>query len=131
MAQIKNIVYKGFSTHQYKKLGGTLGLTNVDLVNLDLLNHIYTGRDERVMMPGWGTIITDIPFEQLTQELLVNIREDLERVFDSDPRVSILSLNLTPYADQNAIVASALLQYIELDTSDVLNFAINLDMGDL
>jgi phage baseplate assembly protein W len=121
------IIYKGFSTHEYVKQGGTFSLTNVDLVNLDILNHIYTGRDERVMMPGWGTIIQDTPFEQLTQELLANIRDDLERVFEYDPRVKIISLTITPYADYNTIVASAFLQYIELDTTDTLNFVINLE----
>lgn len=108
---------------------GSIGLTDVELVNLDLLNHIYTGRNDRVMMPGWGTIIPDLAFEQLTQELMIQIREDLERVFQYDPRVELMSLSIQPYADYNAIVASAMLRYVELDVSDELNFSINLDNG--
>lgn len=123
------IIYKGISTHQYMTERGTIGLTDMELVNLDILNHIYTGRNERVMMPGWGTIIPDVAFEPLTQELMIRIREDLERVFAYDPRVELVALSIQPYADYNALVASATLRYIELDTSDVLNFSINLESG--
>lgn len=123
------IIYKGFSTHNFESLAGTFSLTNIDLVNMDLLSHIYTQRGERVMMPTFGTNIPNAAFEPLTDSLLSNIREDLERVFDYDPRVERIRLEISPYFDSNSIVASATLRYIELNVIEKMNFVINIDTG--
>lgn len=123
------IIYKGFSTHNYDKFSGTFSLTNIDLVNMDILSHIYTQRGERVMMPEFGTSIPNSAFEPLTQELLARIRDDLEAVIDYDPRVERERLLLVPYYDSNSIVASVTLRYIELNVIKDLNFVINIDTG--
>lgn len=124
------VYYKGFSTHNYSSLGGTFSLTDIDLVNLDILSHIYTERGERVMMPTFGTSIPTSAHEPLTQQLIENIRDDLETVFNYDPRVEKIRLVLTPFYDSNSLVASATLRYIELNVIQDLNFVINIDMGE-
>lgn len=124
------IIYKGFSTHSYASLGGTFSLTNIDLVNLDILSHIYTERGERVMMPTFGTSIPTSAHEPLTELLVESIRDDLETVFNYDPRVEKIRLVLEPFFDSNSIVAQATLRYIELDVIEDLNFTINIDTGE-
>ena len=123
------VIYKGFSTHNYNTRGGTFKVTDVDLVNLDILSHIYTETNERVMMPGFGTIIPTIPFEPLTERLVDRMYSDLHRVIDYDPRVELNEMVLVPYYDNNSIVASVSLNYIELNVTDRLDFIINIDNG--
>lgn len=123
------VLYKGFSTYNYTRLGGTFEITDIDLVNLDILSHIYTETDERVMMPGWGTDIPNKAFEPLTVELIEDIQDELDRVFDYDPRVEKINLTVVPFFDQNAIIANATLRYIELDIVDSLEFVIRLETG--
>ncbi len=124
-----DVLYKGFSTHNYNTLGGTFSVTDVDLVNLDILSHIYTETDERVMMPGWGTDIPNKAFEPLTVELIEDIHDELDRVIDYDPRVEKIKVSVVPYYDQNTIVATVTLRYIELNVVDDLDFVINLETG--
>ena len=123
------ILYKGYSTQNYTRFGGTFSVTDKDLVNLDILSHIYTETDERVMMPGFGTIIPSLPFEPLTERLIDRLYSDLYKVIDYDPRVKLLTMTITPYYDRNAIVASVSLRYIELNVNDDLDFVINIDNG--
>jgi len=116
-------IYKGFSTQHYQT-NKTFVLLDVETVKRDLLNHIYTRKGERVMMGNYGTVIPDLTFENIDGTLIELIHSELERVFDSDPRVETISIQITPDADNNAIVISALLRYIEFQVVDALEFSI-------
>lgn len=115
--------YTGYSSHNIQQ-NGSLRLTDVELVKRDILNHIYTRPGERRGMPGYGTIIPNVPFEQMDEFILDNIYSDVERVLDSEPRVITLELEVLPFPDNNAIVVTALLQYVELNVVDALQFDI-------
>ena len=62
-------IYKGYSSFEFQARD-TFLLTDVELVKLDLLNHIFTRRGERVKMAQFGTRIPDLAFEPLDQETL-------------------------------------------------------------
>lgn len=115
--------YSGFSTYEYQQ-NKTFVLTDVEIVKMDLLNHLYTRKGERINMPNFGTRIPDLPFEQLDQMTLDILEEDLRVVIAFDPRVKLLELNIIPLPDNNAVIASAKLLYIELNLVD--NLDINL-----
>lgn len=123
------ILYKGFSTHNYSSLGGTFSVTDRDLVNLDILSHIYTERNERVMMPGWGTDIPNKPFEPLTNDLVEDVYDEIVRVVDYDPRVERMTVTVVPYHDANALVCTVTMRYIELNETDSFDFVLNLETG--
>ena len=93
-------LYKGYSSFEFQK-NKSFKLTDVDLVKLDLLNHIFTRKGERVMMPDFGTIIPDLVFDPLDSETLTTIEDELRSVFDYDPRVSLVQLTLEPLYDEN------------------------------
>ncbi len=76
-------------------------------------------------MADHGTIIPELPFEMITDELVDTIYDELKRVFDYDPRVNLVDLVVTPYHDINTIMAAAVLYYIEFDVVDVLNIEFN------
>lgn len=117
------IYYQGYSSHNYE-YNKAFKLVNRKLVDRDLLNYIFTPLDTRIMMPFWGTRIPIILFEPLTQDVIDIVQTDLTTVFDFDPRVELLNLTVTPNFNTSSIVASALLQYLELNFNDT--FDINL-----
>jgi phage baseplate assembly protein W len=95
----------------------------MELVKMDLLNHIYTRKGERVMMPNWGTRIPELAFEPLDQITLDILEEDLRAVVAFDPRVKLQDLTISPYYDNNSVVATIQLLYVEL------NIVGNLDIN--
>ena len=121
-------LYRGYSTFEYQR-SKTFTLTDIEIVKMDLLNHIYTRKGERVMMPNFGTRIPDLAFEPLDQITLDILEEDLRAVFAFDPRVNLLELNITPYYDSNTVVASARLLYIELNIAGNLDLNITFESG--
>lgn len=118
--------YRGFSSFEFQK-NKSFVLTDIELVKLDLLNHIFTRKGERVMMPDFGTLIPDLVFEPLDNETLTTLEDELRSVFVYDPRVSILSLNLEPDYDKNLVMVRSELQFIELNVSSSFNFNIEFE----
>lgn len=88
-------LYRGFSSFEYEQKK-TFKINDLQLVKLDLLNHIFTRKGDRVMMPTFGTRIPDLTFEPLDDVTLDILRNDLLEVFRFDPRVSVLDLVITP-----------------------------------
>lgn len=119
-------LYRGYSSHEYQA-HKTFSIADVELVKLDLLSHIFTRRQERVMMPTFGTRIPDLVFEPLDQITLAVLEEDLRDVFKFDPRVELLELVIYPDYDANAVTASARLRYIELNLTDSLDINITFE----
>ena len=111
----------------------TLTLSDIELVKQDILNHIYTRLRERIMMPSFGTRIPDMPFDPLDAELLHNIESDLFRVITYDPRIKLREtsfssgIRITPLFDDNAVVASIDVWYVEFDVSETLDIRLEFD----
>lgn len=119
-------LYRGFSTYEYQRTK-SFQLSDVELVKMDLLNHIYTVKGERVMMPNFGTRIPTLAFEPLDQITLDILEEDLRAVFAFDPRVELLELQIVPLYDNNAVIASARLLYIELNLTGNIDLNITFE----
>lgn len=121
-------LYRGYSSYEYQN-NKTFKLTDVELVKLDLLNHMFTRKGERVMMPRFGTRIPDLAFEPMDDITLMVLEEDLRAVVNFDPRVKLLDLRIIPSPDENQVTASVDLLYIELDTVDTLDLNITFEAG--
>lgn len=95
--------YKSYSSLNYES-EGTFGLSGVDTIKMDILSHLYTDVDERIMMPGWGSIIPRVPFEPMVSELFDQIYDDVVRIVEYDPRVTLQSVIVTPVYDESIIM---------------------------
>jgi len=126
MALRKNL-YKGYSTFEFQR-NKSLSIRDIELVKIDLLNHIFTTRGTRVMMPDFGSSIPELAFEQLDGDLIDEVYAELLTIFDYDPRVSLVSLSVTPNFDTNSVYVSAELYYVELNTVD--DFELNIQFED-
>lgn len=125
---MKKGLYRGYSSYQYQTKK-TFSLNDIDLVKMDLLNHIFTRKGERIMMPNFGTRIPDLAFEPLDEITIAIVEEDLRAVFAFDPRVQLLSLVLDPQYDSNTLTAYAKLFYIELNLTGTVDIHILVGGG--
>jgi len=112
-------LYTGFSSFQYNE-NKSFTLSDIELVKRDLLNHIYTEKGTRVMMPNFGTRIPLLVFEPNDEDTRAIVESDLREVFEYDPRVRLINLSVMQLPDNNAIIAMADLLYIEFNVRDVL-----------
>lgn len=122
-------MYRGFSLYNYQQ-SRTTKIYDVETVKIDLLNHIYTRRGTRLMMPNFGTSISDMIMEQMDDQLLDELESELRTVVDYDPRVEFYddaSLIVNADPDKNSIMVSMLLRFIELDYVDRLNLNIEFN----
>ena len=88
-------VYRGFSTVSTHTQNFTL--YDFQLIKQDLLNHFYVRKGERLMQPNFGTIIWDLLFEPLTPEVQNLILQNVNEIFNSDPRIQASNILITPY----------------------------------
>lgn len=115
--------YRAFSSRDWGKTR-KFSLTDIELVKRDLLNHIFTVKGERVMMPDFGTRIPILAFEPNDEQTLAIVEADLREVFNYDPRVKIISLSVVSLPDNNTILALADLLYVEFNVTDVLKIEV-------
>jgi phage baseplate assembly protein W len=116
-------IYKGFSTLNWGSTR-TFNLTDIELVKRDLMIHIFTIKGERVMMPGFGTRIPMLAFEPNDEETRKVVESDLTEVFNYDPRVKLIALEVLCLPDNNAIIALADLLYVEFNVRDTLRIDV-------
>ena len=117
------VIYRGFSFHEYEDTK-SFSVTDVDLVKLDILNHIFTRTNSRFRQVNHGSNIPDLVFEQLTDTLLDELYDSLETIFNFDPRVTLLEMTVTPNPAENSVSVSATLRYVELKFTETLDLNI-------
>ena len=122
----KKGLYKGYSSFEFERKK-TFKLRDVELVKMDSLNHIFTKKGERVMMPNFGTVIPEMAFEPLDGETESIVREEVLRVINYDPRVELVNIETNPDYDSNSLYVGAQLFYIELGLTE--NFELNIEFS--
>ena len=83
----------GFNTQeQYKKFT----LLDTDLVKRDLLNGLNIRQGQLPGRPQYGTLLWDNLFENQSQDLVVSIQKEIQRVAGYDPRIQIIDTQVFP-----------------------------------
>lgn len=112
-----SFTYKGFSSKENKK---NFKLYDIDLVKQDILNHFYIKKGEKLENPEFGTVIWDLLFEPMTEEVKGLIAKDVEEVINYDPRVAVQSVTVDA-TDQGIKIAADLL-YLPFNISEKMTF---------
>lgn len=108
--------FRGFST--VDRIRAPYTLEGQDLVKRDLLNTFYTKKGERVMRPEYGSIIWDLlmnPDDTATER---EMRDDVIRIIDADPRVEHLYTTIIQM--DHTIRLEINLRYVLLNNEDIL-----------
>ena len=108
--------FVGFSTVDNNKAPYTL--TGSELVKRDLLNELYTKKGERVMNPKFGSIIWDILMEPNSSKLKQDVEEDINAIFNKDPRVKVSKINVVVL--DHSIRADVEFIFLPLNNPDTL-----------
>ena len=117
--------YKGFSTanpdnKSYK-------LYDIALIKQDIINHFHIRKGEKLSDPDFGTIIWDILFEPLTEQLKQAVISDVNRVLQTETRVSINEVIVTEY--ENGLQIEATLTYLPYNISETLRLTFDENAG--
>lgn len=108
--------YKGFSTTNAE--ANSFALYDIALIKQDVINHFYTRQGERLEQPEFGTIIWDVIFEPLTDDLKNLIRANVETIVNYDPRVQADEVIVTSY--ESGIQIECVLTYLPYNISEAL-----------
>jgi len=116
-------LYKGFSTVDFSNTSSKL--YDFDLIKQNILNHFNTKKGERVMNPEFGTIIWDLIFEPLTDQVRELLSNDINTICKFDPRVAPLEIKINEY-DQGYLVEITLLMK---STNETTTLRLNFDQS--
>lgn len=121
------ILFKGYSSVD-KKIGSTQ-LFDLNLAKQDLKNHFYTRQGERVMDPGFGSIIPSLLFNPMNDNLADEIIDDAKRIVTTDTRFELVTLDHNINYDGNSITLNLMLHYKpeNKQTAMEIQFDINAD----
>jgi len=111
--------FKGFST--VERNYGNFKLYDVDLAKRDLLNELYTRKGERLMSPHFGSIVWDLLFDPLHEEVVDKIRDDCQRIVTKDPRWKLINLDVTESIDLQQLSVVLILKYVA--TAEVIELS--------
>lgn len=118
---VKSRIYKGFSTignevNDWKKY-------DIDIVKQDLMNHFHIRQGEKLNDPTFGTIIWELLYEPLTDNVKKLILEDVSRIINYDPRIIAEHISVSNY--EHGIEIACTLTYINYNITEKLNMKFN------
>lgn len=116
--------YKGFSTVNSTT---SFNLFDISLIKQDIVNHFHIRQGERLEQPEFGTIIWDILYEPLTEQLKELIAKNVSDIINYDPRVSVDRITVTTY--ESGIQVECDLTYLPYNITESLRFRFDQENG--
>lgn len=124
-SNIYSTMYKGFSTVSTNT--ENFKLFDIELVKQDLINHFHIRQGEKLMNPTFGTIIWDLLFEPLTEELKNLILQDVNTIINYDPRIRASEIIVTQY--ESGIQIECSITYLPYNISQSLQLRFDQANG--
>jgi phage baseplate assembly protein W len=112
--------YRGFSTiERFKKFK----MTDLELVKQNLFNHFNIRKGEKLMQPGFGSVIWSMMFEPLTEETKNLIQADVKKVVGYDPRTKVNNVIITQF--DHGVQLDIEMEYLPGNQSDSLRLTFD------
>jgi len=108
--------YRGLSTVDPANKSNIL--YDIALIKQDLMNHFHIRQGEKLENPEFGTIIWDIIYEPLTEQLKTVIAQNVTEIINADPRISVDGIVLDQY--ESGIIIDCTLTYLPYNISEQL-----------
>lgn len=122
---LKSRAYRGISTVNPDNNG--FNVYDIALIKQDLINHFHIRQGEKLENPTFGTIIWDVLFEPLTDQLKQAIVSDVERIINYDPRISANRVIVDSF--ESGIQIECELQYLTYNISEQMTLRFDRDNG--
>ena len=113
---VNSRAYRGISTVNPDNNG--FALYDLSLIKQDLINHFYIRQGEKLMNPTFGTIIWDVLFDPLTDDLKEAIVENATEIINYDPRVQVNRIIVDSY--EHGIQIEAEITYLNYNISETM-----------
>jgi phage baseplate assembly protein W len=117
--------YKGFSTVNGETK--SFALYDLALIKQDIINHFHIRQGERLENPTFGTVIWDILFEPLTEDIKQLIVKNVEEIINYDPRVTAKQVIVTSY--ETGIQIECELTYLPYNIQEAIQFRFDQANG--
>lgn len=124
-ADIRSRAYRGISTVDINATGNVL--YDIALIKQDLINHFHIRQGEKLSDPEFGTIIWDILFEPLTEQLKDAIIQNVSRIVNHDPRVNVDNIIVDSY--ESGIQIECTLTYLPYNISETMRIKFDENAG--
>lgn len=117
--------YRGFSTLSTDT--ENFSLYDLALIKQDLLNHFHIRKGEKLNDPNFGTIIWDVIFEPMTEDIKELILQDVTDIINYDPRIQTEQIVVTAY--ETGIQIECDLTYLPYNISENLRLRFDQNNG--
>tara|TARA_B100001013_G_scaffold343680_1_gene271919 strand:+ start:370 stop:813 length:444 start_codon:yes stop_codon:yes gene_type:complete len=117
--------YRGLSTVDPANKSNIL--YDIALIKQDIINHFHIRQGEKLENPEFGTIIWDVIYEPLTENLKTVIAQNVTEIVNSDPRVSVDSIIIDQY--EAGLVIDCILTYLPYNISEKMKLTFDEDAG--
>lgn len=117
--------YRGVSTVNPDNTSWVL--YDIALIKQDIINHFHIRQGEKLSDPEFGTIIWDVLFEPLTENLKDAIVLNVQRIINYDPRVQAEQITVDSY--ESGIQIECRLTYLPYNISEQLRLSFDENAG--
>jgi len=111
---VKSKSYRGLSTVNPANKSSVL--YDLALIKQDLINHFHIRQGEKLENPEFGTIIWEVLYEPLTDDLKTAIAKNVTSIVNYDPRVQVNQVIVDAY--ESGIQISLDLTYLPYNISE-------------
>lgn len=125
LSPVTSKTYKGFSTISPDT--NTFSLYDFALIKQDIINHFHIRQGEKLENPTFGTIIWDLLFEPLVEEVKELIIRDVETIINYDPRVKAQDVIVTTY--ETGIQIECSVTYLLYNVREQMKFRFDQSNG--
>jgi phage baseplate assembly protein W len=117
--------YRGISTVDPNATN--VVLYDIELIKQDIINHFHIRQGEKLSDPNFGTIIWDVLFEPLTDELKDAIVRNVSKIINYDPRVNVDQIIVDSY--ESGIQIECVLTYLPYNISESMRLKFDESAG--
>lgn len=117
-------IYRGISTVNDPV---SINLYDAELIKQDLLNHFNIKKGEKIYNANFGTIIWDVIFEPMTENIKEAVVKDALSIFDADPRIN--ATNVTIIQKDYGIQLYAEIEFIKIRVIEKMIFDFDQQNG--
>jgi phage baseplate assembly protein W len=113
--------YKGFSTVSTDSIKGSL--YDLALIKQDLINQFHIRKGEKLENPNFGTIIWDMLFEPMTEQVKSLIVNDVTDIVNSDPRIQSIETIVSEF--EQGLQIELTLLYVPYNIQENMQFSFD------
>tara|TARA_B100000029_G_C17598824_1_gene965087 strand:- start:3999 stop:4442 length:444 start_codon:yes stop_codon:yes gene_type:complete len=117
--------YRGLSTVDPANRSNVL--YDIALIKQDIINHFHIRQGEKLENPEFGTIVWDVIYEPLTEQLKTVIAQNITEIVNSDPRVSVDAIVIDQY--ESGIIVDCTLSYLPYNISEQMRLTFDEEAG--